>query len=130
MIFAPPGKPTQRVQGAFISNTDVTNIVEFVKSQQEVQYSDAMTVTDEEIAQDNSENADGDSDDELFQEALQFVIEQQKASTSLLQRRFRIGYNRAARLIDDLEAGGYIGPADGSRPRHVNISDGSSGIES
>ncbi len=130
MIFAPPGKPTQRVQGAFISNTDVTNIVEFVKSQQEVQYSDAMTVTDEEIAQDNSENADGNSDDELFQEALQFVIEQQKASTSLLQRRFRIGYNRAARLIDDLEAGGYIGPADGSRPRHVNISDGSSGIES
>ncbi|MGO3364300.1 MAG: DNA translocase FtsK, partial [Leuconostoc falkenbergense] len=65
----------------------------------------------------------------LFQDALQFVIEQQKASTSLLQRRFRIGYNRAARLIDDLEASGYIGPADGSRPRHVNVSDGSSGIE-
>ncbi|GMA69266.1 DNA translocase FtsK [Leuconostoc litchii] len=129
MIFAPPGKPTQRVQGAFISNMDVTNIVEFVKSEQAAQYSDAMTVTDEEIAQDNSESTDGNSDDELFQEALQFVIEQQKASTSLLQRRFRIGYNRAARLIDDLEAGGYIGPADGSRPRHVNISDGSSGIE-
>ena len=115
MIFAPPGKPTQRVQGAFISNTDVTNVVSFVKAQQEVQYSEAMTVTDEEIAQDAGDGSGaGNSEDELFQEALQFIIEQQKASTSLLQRRFRIGYNRAARLIDDLEAGGYIGPAEGS----------------
>ncbi|MFT9389393.1 MAG: DNA translocase FtsK [Leuconostoc sp.] len=130
MIFAPPGKPTQRVQGAFISNTDVTNVVSFVKAQQEVQYSEAMTVTDEEIAQDTGEGGGaGNSEDELFQEALQFIIEQQKASTSLLQRRFRIGYNRAARLIDDLEAGGYIGPSDGSKPRQVNISDGSSGVE-
>lgn len=130
MIFAPPGKPTQRVQGAFISNTDVTNVVEFVKAQQEAQYSESMTVTDDEISQDNGNGvSQGDSEDELFQEAIQFIIEQQKASTSLLQRRFRIGYNRAARLIDDLEAGGYIGPADGSRPRHVNISDGTSGIE-
>ncbi len=129
MIFAPPGKPTQRVQGAFISNADVTSVVEFVKAQQEVQYSEAMTVTDEEVAQDGSDISDGNSEDELFQDALQFVIEQQKASTSLLQRRFRIGYNRAARLIDDLEASGYIGPADGSRPRHVNVSDGSYGIE-
>ena len=130
MIFAPPGKPTQRVQGAFISNTDVTNVVSFVKAQQEVQYSEAMTVTDEEIAQDAGDGSGaGNSEDELFQEALQFIIEQQKASTSLLQRRFRIGYNRAARLIDDLEAGGYIGPAEGSKPRHVNISDGSSGVE-
>lgn len=130
MIFAPPGKPTQRVQGAFISNTDVTNVVSFVKAQQEVQYSEAMTVTDEELAQDTGEGGGaGNSEDELFQEALQFIIEQQKASTSLLQRRFRIGYNRAARLIDDLEAGGYIGPAEGSKPRHVNISDSSSGVE-
>ena len=130
MIFAPPGKPTQRVQGAFISNTDVTNVVEFVKAQQEAQYSESMTVTDDEISQDSGNGvSQGDSEDELFQEAIQFIIEQQKASTSLLQRRFRIGYNRAARLIDDLEAGGYIGPADGSRPRHVNITDGTSGIE-
>lgn len=130
MIFAPPGKPTQRVQGAFINNADVNSVVEFVKAQQEAQYSEAMTVTDDEIAQDATENtSQGNSEDDLFQEAIQFIIEQQKASTSLLQRRFRIGYNRAARLIDDLEAGGYIGPADGSRPRRVNISDGSSGVE-
>ncbi|CAH1852449.1 DNA translocase FtsK [Convivina intestini] len=122
MIFAPPGKPMQRVQGAFISNQDVTNVVEFVKSQQDVEYSDSMTVTDEEIAQDATGSNQGQSEDELFQEALEFVIGEQKASTSLLQRRFRIGYNRAARLIDDLEAAGYIGPADGARPRQVNIS--------
>lgn len=129
MIFAPPGKPHQRVQGAFISNQDVTNIVDFVKNQQTAEYSEAMTVTDAEIEQDEHGEG-GQSDDELFQEALDFVIQQQKASTSLLQRRFRIGYNRAARLIDDLEAAGYVGPADGARPRHVNVTDGSSGTES
>lgn len=128
MIFAPLGKVPQRVQGAFISDSDVENLVDFVKSQQEAEYVESMTVTDEEVEQ-NGQNSAANSEDELFQDALNFVIQQQKASTSLLQRRFRIGYNRAARLIDDLESGGYIGPADGSRPRHVNIQDGSSGTE-
>ncbi|MBS9336143.1 DNA translocase FtsK [Fructobacillus papyrifericola] len=120
MIFAPPGKPHRRLQGAFISNADVSAVVDFVKDEQTASYDDKMTVTDEEIAQDEAGVA-GDSDDELFDEALEFVIDQQKASTSLLQRRFRIGYNRAARLIDDLENAGYIGPADGARPRQVNV---------
>lgn len=120
MIFAPPGKAHKRLQGAFISNADVTAVVDFVKDEQTVAYDDKMTVTDEEIAQDEAGVA-GNSDDELFDEALEFVIDQQKASTSLLQRRFRIGYNRAARLIDDLENAGYIGPADGARPRQVNV---------
>lgn len=120
MIFAPPGKPHKRLQGAFISNADVTAVVDFVKDEQTASYDESMTVTDEEIAQDEA-GVSGNSDDELFDEALEFVIDQQKASTSLLQRRFRIGYNRAARLIDDLENAGYIGPADGARPRQVNI---------
>nr|WP_238476847.1 DNA translocase FtsK [Fructobacillus broussonetiae] len=120
MIFAPPGKAHKRLQGAFISNDDVTAVVDFVKDEQDASYDDKMTVTDEEIAQDEA-GVGGDSDDELFDEALEFVIDQQKASTSLLQRRFRIGYNRAARLIDDLENAGYIGPADGARPRQVNV---------
>ncbi|MCO0832458.1 DNA translocase FtsK [Fructobacillus sp. W13] len=120
MIFAPPGKAHKRLQGAFISNDDVTAVVDFVKDEQDASYDDKMTVTDEEIAQDEA-GVGGDSDDELFDEALEFVIDQQKASTSLLQRRFRIGYNRAARLIDDLENAGYIGPADGARPRQVNL---------
>ncbi len=74
-----------------------------------------MMVSDEEIKEEDQE----DSEDELFGDALDFVVDQQKASTSLLQRHFRIGYNRAARLIDDLEKRGYIGPQDGSRPRQV-----------
>ncbi|MDF7636806.1 DNA translocase FtsK [Leuconostocaceae bacterium ESL0958] len=119
MIFAPPGKAHKRVQGAFIANEDVTAVVDFVKSEQQAVYDDDMAVTDEEIAAD--EAGGGQSDDELFDEALAFVVEQQKASTSLLQRRFRIGYNRAARLIDDLEASGYVGPADGAKPRQVNV---------
>ena len=60
-----------------------------------------------------------ENEDELFPEALKFVVDQQKASTSLIQRRFRIGYNRAARIIDDMEQRGYIGPANGSKPREV-----------
>jgi S-DNA-T family DNA segregation ATPase FtsK/SpoIIIE len=127
MLFAPIGQQPQRVQGAFISDEDVEKVVTFVKDQQEAEYDEKLTVTDEEMAQSSEEG--GGSDDELFNEALDFVIQQQKASTSLLQRRFRIGYNRAARLIDDLEQGGYIGPADGSRPREVYIKDGTSGIE-
>ncbi|HEY4399670.1 MAG TPA: DNA translocase FtsK [Lactobacillaceae bacterium] len=127
MLFAPIGQQPQRVQGAFISDSDVENIVTFVKSQQEVEYDETLMVSDEEVAQ--AEGGGESSEDELFNEALDFVIQQQKASTSLLQRRFRIGYNRAARLIDDLEQGGYIGPQDGSRPREVYITDGTSGIE-
>ncbi len=86
----------------------------FIKDQQQADYDEQMMVSDEEVA----ENADS-SDDELFNEALEFVVNEQKASTSLLQRHFRIGYNRAARLIDDLEQGGFIGPQEGSKPRQV-----------
>ena len=68
-----------------------------------------------EIAQEEK----AEDEDELFPEALKFVVDQQKASTSLIQRRFRIGYNRAARIIDDMEQRGYIGPANGSKPREV-----------
>lgn len=104
-----------RVQGAFIPDEDVTNVVDFIKQQQTADYDEDMMVTDEEIQQEEA----GDSDDELFDDALKFVVDQQKASTSLLQRRFRIGYNRAARIMDDLEQRGYIGPQEGSKPRQV-----------
>lgn len=118
MLFAPIGKQPERIQGAFISDNDVENIADFVRSQQPAQFAAAMTVSDEEVNGESGLSAGG-SEDELFAEAKAFVIEQKKASTSLLQRRFRIGYNRAARLIDDLEAAGVIGAQDGSRPREV-----------
>jgi len=116
MLFQPvDANSPVRVQGAFISDEDVSNVVDFIKQQQTADYDDDMLVTDEEMKQEEQ----GDSDDELFDDALAFVVDQQKASTSLLQRRFRIGYNRAARIVDDLEQRGYIGPQEGSKPRQV-----------
>lgn len=118
MLYQPieKNKPV-RIQGAFVPDDDVENVVNFVKSQQEVEYDDEMIVSDEEIKNDVDDN---DSDeDELFDDVLKIVIKEQKASTSMIQRHFRIGYNRAARIIDDLENRGYIGPQKGSKPREV-----------
>lgn len=116
MLFQPidKNKPI-RVQGAFISDQDVEAVVDYIKAEQPAEYDDEMVVTDEEIQQ-VEDQADQDP---LFEEALAFVIDQQRASTSMVQRRFRIGYNRAARIIDDLEQQGYIGPANGAKPREV-----------
>lgn len=116
MLFEPidQNKPV-RVQGAFISDQDVEAVVSFIKKERPAEYDQKMVVTDNEIAQEEK----AEDEDELFPEALKFVVDQQKASTSLIQRRFRIGYNRAARIIDDMEQRGYIGPANGSKPREV-----------
>ena len=116
MLFEPidQNKPV-RVQGAFISDRDVEAVVDFIKKQRPAEYDQKMVRTDSEMAQEEK----NEDEDELFPEALKFVVDQQKASTSLIQRRFRIGYNRAARIIDDMEQRGYIGPANGSKPREV-----------
>ncbi|BAP85926.1 cell division protein FtsK [Paucilactobacillus hokkaidonensis JCM 18461] len=116
MLFMPidQNKPV-RVQGAFISDHDVEAVVDFIKQQQTAQYDETMVVKDDEMeADENKEN-----EDELFDDALAFVVDQQRASTSLIQRRFRIGYNRAARMIDEMEQRGFIGPSEGSKPRQV-----------
>lgn len=116
MLFEPidQNKPI-RIQGAFISDHDVESVVDFIKNERAAEYDDNMVVTDSEIEQEEQ----AEEEDELFPEALDFVVDQQKASTSLIQRRFRIGYNRAARIIDDMEQRGFIGPANGSKPREV-----------
>lgn len=116
MLFMPidQNKPT-RVQGAFISDKDVESVVDFIKQQQTAEYDENIVVSDEEMVQDETH----EDEDDLYQEAVDFVIDQQKASTSLIQRRFRIGYNRAARMIDEMEQRGLIGPAEGSKPRQV-----------
>jgi S-DNA-T family DNA segregation ATPase FtsK/SpoIIIE len=115
MLFLPVGasKPI-RVQGAFVSDKEVEAVVNFVISQQKAQYHEEMIPTE-------SDEETGDFDDELYDEAVQLVIEMQSASVSMLQRRFRIGYNRAARLIDAMEARGVVGPYEGSKPRAVLI---------
>ncbi|MFD1440249.1 DNA translocase FtsK [Lacticaseibacillus hegangensis] len=117
MLFAPidAAKPL-RIQGAYISSEDVEAVVQSITDQVAPEYVEDMTPSDEPEAA-----AAGDSEDELYDEAKAFVIQQQTASTSLLQRRFRIGYNRAARLIDDLEANHVVGPSEGSKPRKVFI---------
>ncbi|HLO12382.1 MAG TPA: DNA translocase FtsK [Pseudoneobacillus sp.] len=113
MLFLPVGasKPI-RVQGAFLSDNEVEDTVEFVIGQQKAQYQDEM------IPEDIPE-ASGEVDDDLYKEAVDLILEMQTASVSMLQRRFRIGYTRAARLIDEMEARGVVGPYEGSKPRVV-----------
>lgn len=118
MLFLPMGtnKPL-RVQGAFISDADVQRVVDFVKKQRSAVYDEKLTVSDEEAQQDLQE----DQEDELFSQAVEFIKSEQKCSISLLQRRFKIGYNRAARIVDELDKRGMIGPQEGSKPRKVYL---------
>ncbi|WP_413301252.1 DNA translocase FtsK [Bacillus sp. 1P10SD] len=113
MLFLPVGasKPV-RVQGAFLSDQEVEDTVEFVISQQKAQYQ-------EEMIPDDIPEVTGAVEDDLYDEAVDLIIEMQTASVSMLQRRFRIGYTRAARLIDEMEARGVVGPYEGSKPRAV-----------
>src|SRR5699024_9231130 len=107
-------KPT-RIQGAFLSDDEVENIVDFVISQQKAQYEENM------IPEDEPEQT-AEVEDEYYYDAVRLVTDMDTASVSMLQRRFRIGYTRAARLIDAMEANGIIGPYEGSKPRKVLVS--------
>lgn len=123
MLFLPMGESIpQRIQGAFISEDEINSLVNFVCSQQKAVY-------DEKFNLDNTNNSthsnidenDVDNDDPLYSSAVEFVVQVKKASASLLQRKFKIGYNRAARLIDLLEERGIVGPQQGSKPREVLV---------
>ena len=116
-LSADSSKPV-RIQGAFLSDEEVEKVVEYVKSQSEAQYDPNMTPS--EVSSQNG-GPSGEDVDPLYKEVLLFIAKTQKASASLLQRRFKIGYNRAARIIDTLEEDGYIGPVDGSKPRKVYL---------
>lgn len=118
MLFQPMGmnKPL-RVQGAYISDAEVERITDFIKDQREAAYDDTIIVTEEAMEMSNA------SEDEYFEEAVNLLDGLETISISQLQRQFRIGYNRAARLIDDLEAMGFVSEPDGSKPRKVLIRD-------
>ena len=116
-LSADSSKPV-RIQGAFLSDEEVEKVVDYVKSQSEAQYDPNMTPS--EVSSQNG-GPSGEDVDPLYKEVLLFITKTQKASASLLQRRFKIGYNRAARIIDTLEEDGYIGPVDGSKPRKVYL---------
>jgi S-DNA-T family DNA segregation ATPase FtsK/SpoIIIE len=116
MLFLPVGasKPV-RVQGAFLSDDEVEQTVDFVIAQQKAQYQQEMIPT--EVVETTSE-----VQDDLYDDAVQLVVDMQTASVSMLQRRFRVGYTRAARLIDAMEERGVVGPYEGSKPRDVLLS--------
>lgn len=120
MLFSPMGSSSpMRVQGCFVSDEEVSAIVHYVSSQQEAVYEDKYVNVKSISSTQGSD--DFDEEDEEYEKCREFVIQAQKASTSLLQRKFRIGYNKAARIIDRLEEEGVIGPQLGSKPREVYI---------
>jgi S-DNA-T family DNA segregation ATPase FtsK/SpoIIIE len=121
MLFKDQGRDKPiRVQGAFVSDSEVHSVIEFVKKQMGPEYADEVVGAIEMGGAGAFEGED--DDDELLAEAIETVVLAKQASASMLQRRFRIGYNRAARLVEMMETRGVIGPADGSRPRAVLMS--------
>ena len=126
MLYLPIGiNSPQRIQGSYITDDEIKRIIDFVTNQQEADYDDVMmnleAPTEEKQEKTKSVEIEEDEDDPLYNEIVEFVISTQKASASLLQRKFKLGYNRAARIIDLLEERGIIGPQNGSKPREVLV---------
>ena len=122
MLYLPQGENVPlRIQGTFISEEETKAIVDFVCSQQKAKYDNTLTVADEDTNATTMVESNDDYEEPLYNEIVEFVVTQGKASASLLQRRFRLGYNRAARCIDLLEDRGIIGPSNGSKPREVLV---------
>jgi DNA segregation ATPase FtsK/SpoIIIE, S-DNA-T family len=122
MLFLPPGTSRlQRLHAPFVTEKEIADVVAFWKNQGEAQYVQGFLESprDEKGRDLDAEPEEGDTNDELFEDAVRLVLEFGKASTSLLQRRLRIGYGRAAHLIDMMERDGIVGPADGSKPREI-----------
>ncbi len=117
MLFLPPGTSRLvRVHGAYVDETEINRTVAHVKAQTEPQYDETITQSEEEAM--GLDGASGERD-ELFEEAVRICVEMKRASTSVLQRRLRIGYGRAAAILDMMEREGFIGQVDGARPRPV-----------
>jgi S-DNA-T family DNA segregation ATPase FtsK/SpoIIIE len=117
MLFIPPGSSSpMRIHGAYVSDNEIERIVDFVKRQGQPSYDESLVDLDSDAG--HGEKADGDFD-EKYDEAVALVTDLGQASTSLVQRYLKIGYNRAARIIEQMEAEGVVGPADGVKPRKV-----------
>lgn len=130
LLFSPVGtsKPV-RIQGCFLSDSEVESVVDFIKGQEKAEYDDeVIQEIDRQAAAEKkkgggaAEAEGGEDSDEMLPKAIEVVVEAQMASTTLLQRRLRLGYARAARLVDELESRGIVGPFEGSKPRKVLIS--------
>ena len=123
MLFLPMGEGTPtRIQGSFVSEEEVQKVVDYTIKQQKAKYDETFTnITDKPVGASSFDEKDDKYDDPLYNEIVDFVIKSGKTSASLLQRRFRLGYNRAARMIDLLEERGIVGPPNGSKPREVLV---------
>ena len=127
MLFLPMGanSPT-RIQGAYVSDEEIQAIVDYTISQQKAIYDESLTIdrgsssSSGSAGDDNYESSD-EYDDPLYNEIVDFAVRTGKISASLIQRKYRLGYNRAARIIDLLEERGIIGPQNGSKPREVLV---------
>ena len=124
MLYLPMGEShTTRIQGCFISDNEISKLIEYCKAQAQVKYSEEFS--NQESPHTSSSGSSNDSadggDDPMYNEVVEFAIETGKISASLIQRRVRFGYNRAARMVDLLEARGIVGPQNGSKPREVLV---------
>ncbi|MEW6376061.1 MAG: DNA translocase FtsK 4TM domain-containing protein [Thermodesulfobacteriota bacterium] len=119
MLFLPPGSSKLiRLHGAFVSSSEIKQVVEFLKKQEKPSYDPSILL---EVKREKEASGEDDEYDEKYDEAVAFVAETGQASISLIQRRFRIGYNRAARIIEKMEEEGVVGASDGVKPREVLV---------
>ena len=117
------GKPI-RVQGALIDKEEIDKVTDFLRAQRDPQYDDEVVSMPVQLNGKGGVVVDhgaSEADDDMWKDAVTVVVESGKASTSLLQRRLRIGYGRASRIIDEMEERGVVGPADGARPREILV---------
>jgi len=122
MLFYPVGyqKPV-RIQGAFISDKEVENIVSYLKKRKKEDYDEKIMNQLNKAVSEETKNSD--DYDEIFEDALELCVKKQKASASMIQRSFRVGYNRAARILDQLHEAGYVGDDEGSKPRKMLLTE-------
>jgi S-DNA-T family DNA segregation ATPase FtsK/SpoIIIE len=120
MLFVPPGTSAlQRVHGAYVSENEIAQVVDFLRNQGNPKYDESILVEEEEDA--DSTAIDDADRDEHYPAAVQLVVETRQASISMIQRRLRVGYNRAARMVEMMEKEGLVSPAVGCKPREVLI---------
>jgi len=120
MLFVPPGTGhLKRVHGAYVSEEEIHKVVEFIRSQGEPKYLDESILRSPDDTDDGDDESLGDQDP-LYEECVRIIFKEGRASTSHLQRRLSLGYNRAARIIDQMERDGLLGPGEGAKPRNIN----------
>ncbi len=118
MLFMPPGSAKlRRLHGPFVSETEIRRVVDFLRAQGAPDYQ--MEILETKVPSEDGVDGGGFEADDLYDEAVRIVLETNQASVSMIQRRLRIGYNRAARMVEQMEREGLVTPGDGMRPREV-----------